>query len=217
METSVQDRLIMNKPVVVVDYGMGNLWSVRSALCRLNVQPILTGDPAIVSAADTLILPGVGSFRKAMVALKTSGLADALSEAVLNKRRKILGICLGMQLLAQTGTEDGISNGLGFIETRVDRFSTNEVNLLKVPHIGFNQVIPTGQSQLFRELPSLLNFYFVHSYRIIPANLPGYKSICNYGVDFLAAYEYENIYATQFHPEKSQSNGLKLLYNFLKA
>lgn len=207
----------MAERIVIVDYGMGNIWSVRSALCYLGVEPIVSGDPATVESADTLILPGVGSFRKAMDALKTSGLVDVMTDAVLGRRRKIMGICLGMQLFAQTGSEDGKCEGLGFFEGNVDRFSSEEVGALKVPHVGFNHVTPPKQSQLFRGFSSPADFYFVHSYRLLSGALPGQKALCRYGIDFLAAYEHENIFATQFHPEKSQTNGLNLLRNFLKA
>jgi glutamine amidotransferase len=203
--------------VVIVDYGMGNIWSVRSALCYLGVEPIVSSDPATVASADTLILPGVGSFRKAMEGLKTKRLSDALADAVLGRRRKIMGICLGMQLFAQRGTEDGLCDGLGFFAGSVDRFAPEEVGALKVPHIGFNHVTAPMQSQLFKGLSPHADFYFVHSYRLLAAKLSGQKALCRYGVEFLAAYEHENIFATQFHPEKSQTNGLKLLSNFIKA
>jgi glutamine amidotransferase len=194
---------------------MGNLWSVLSALRYLGVEPIVSGDPAVVVAADSLILPGVGSFRKAMQALQTLGLVEALSEAVLSRKSKILGICLGMQLLAERGTEDGECPGLGFIPGSIDRFTREELGSLKVPHIGFNQVRATPHSRLFKGIVSPADFYFVHSYRLLAADFPGDRGLCCYGTEFLAAYEHENIFATQFHPEKSQTNGLKLLNNFL--
>ena len=206
----------MSMNLVIVDYGMGNIWSVRSALSRLGVHPLVSGEPSTVASADALILPGVGSFRKAMLALNENGLAEVITDVVLNKRRKILGICLGMQLLAQTGSEDGASNGLGLLSASADRFSRDELGSLKVPHIGFNKVVPPSETQLFKGLSSSY-FYFVHSYRLLPTHLKGHCTVCNYGIDFLAAYEHENIFATQFHPEKSQTNGLKLLSNFLKA
>tara|TARA_X000000950_G_scaffold274117_1_gene358714 strand:- start:41 stop:661 length:621 start_codon:yes stop_codon:yes gene_type:complete len=206
----------MSINLVIVDYGMGNIWSVRSALSRLGVQPVVSGDPSTVASADALILPGVGSFRKAMLALNANRLTDVITDVVLNKRRKILGICLGMQLLAQTGSEDGRSDGLGFLSASADRFSRDELGSLKVPHIGFNKVVPPSDTQLFKGLSSSY-FYFVHSYRLLPTHLQGSSTVCNYGINFLAAYEHENIFATQFHPEKSQTNGLRLLFNFLKA
>jgi glutamine amidotransferase len=205
----------MAADIVLIDYGMGNLWSVGSALDYLGGKPVISGDPARVTRADALILPGVGSFRQAMEVLRASGLAEAITEAVLGRQRKILGICLGMQLFAEYGSEDGFSQGLGFIPGGVDRFATDELGSLKVPHIGFNRVTISDQSRLFQGLKGPTDFYFVHSYRLLPANLPGQSSTCHYGVDFLAAYEYDNIFATQFHPEKSQTNGLLVLKNFL--
>jgi glutamine amidotransferase len=205
----------MPEKVIIVDYGMGNLWSVCSALYYLGADPIISSDPGQIAGADTLILPGVGSFRKAMLSLQSQGLAEAISEAVLGRQRKILGICLGMQLLAARGTEDGESEGLGFIAGTVDRFMPEELGTHKVPHIGFNQVGATAQSRLFKGLILPADFYFVHSYRLLAAGLSGELGLCRYGVEFLAAYEQDNIFATQFHPEKSQTNGIKLLSNFL--
>lgn len=203
--------------IVIVDYGMGNLWSVQSALRYLGVEPVISGDPVVVGAADALILPGVGSFFKAMHALESQGLAEALYEAVLRRQRKILGICLGMQLFAEKGTEDGECTGLGFIPGTVERFTSKELGPLKVPHIGFNQVNASLQSCLFRGIALPADFYFVHSYRLRAAEVPGEHGLCHHGIEFLAAYESENIFATQFHPEKSQANGLRLLSNFLAA
>ncbi len=215
METALHGSLSMSGQLLIVDYGMGNLWSVQSALRYLGRDPVVSSDPAQVAAADTLILPGVGSFHKAMDALHAQELTEALAEAVLGRRRKILGICLGMQLLAEKGTEDGECQGLGLIPGSVDRFTREELGLLKVPHIGFNHVSATQQNRLFKGIASPADFYFVHSYRLLAADLPGEPGLCRYGVEFLAAYEHENIFATQFHPEKSQTNGLKLLNNFL--
>ena len=207
----------MTARVVIVDYGVGNIWSVHSALRYVGANPVVGGDPATVTSADALILPGVGSFRAAMAVLKATGMKDALLDAVLVKQRKIMGICLGMQLFAKSSTEDGVCDGLGFIETSVDRFHSDEVGFLKVPHIGFNQVTPPKHSYLFKGISSPTDYYFVHSYRMLPGQLPGKRALCRYGGEFLAGYEYENIFATQFHPEKSQTNGLKLLRNFIKA
>lgn len=207
----------MSGQLVIVDYGMGNLWSVHSALRYLGADAAVSGEPTVIAAADALILPGVGSFRKAIQALQVQGLAEALREAVLGRQRKLLGICLGMQLLATRGTEDGDCAGLGFIPAPVDRFSRVELGPLKVPHIGFNHVNATPQARLFRGIALPADFYFVHSYRLLPQALPGELGLCRYGVEFLAAYEHENIFATQFHPEKSQTTGLRLLSNFLAA
>jgi len=203
--------------VVIVDYGMGNLWSVQSAINYLGANTIITEDPIVVARADALVLPGVGSFYEAIRTLKLRGLSDALFEAVRIRQRKILGICLGMQLFAEKGTEDGDCDGLSFIRGTVERFSREELGPLKVPHIGFNHVHAGPQSRLFQGLVSPSDFYFVHSYRLLARGLTGELGLCNYGVEFLAAYEKGNIFATQFHPEKSQTNGLRLLKNFLAA
>lgn len=207
----------MHAPVTLIDYGMGNLWSVRSALSYLGYDSVVSCVPSEVEQADVLILPGVGSFRKAIQSLQVSQLDQAILEAVTGKGRKLLGICLGMQLLADYGNEDGETAGLGLIPARVDRFDQAQMGALKVPHIGFNQVRSEAQSILFQGIESLADFYFVHSYRLLPNGLSGHHGICNYGQDFLAAYEHENIFATQFHPEKSQTNGLRLLRNFLSC
>ena len=201
--------------ITVIDYGMGNLWSVMSALQYLGCNPVISSDPNEIAAADTLLLPGVGSFRKAMISLRQSGLDQAIKDAAKNKDRKILGICLGMQLMGTSSSEDGDTAGLGLIPTIVEKFTPQEIGLNKIPHIGFDLVTSHPDSRLFQGLKNAADFYFVHSYRMVPAGLIGKVATCNYGCDFLAAYEQDNIFATQFHPEKSQTNGLILLENFL--
>jgi glutamine amidotransferase len=207
----------MGERHVIVDYGMGNLHSVVGALQYLGVEPMVSGDPVVVENADVLILPGVGSFRKAMGRLETSGLADAMREAVLARKRKIIGICLGQQLMAAYGTEDGGANGLGFFSGVVDRIPAKAPSALKVPHVGFNRVRFESGSRLFRGFEAPVDCYFVHSYRLDLESRPGLAALCDYGGDFVAAYEYENIFCTQFHPEKSQTNGLRILSNFLSV
>lgn len=206
----------MQPTVTIVDYGMGNLGSVRNALEYLGADCSVSDDPAAVAGAEALILPGVGSFRQAALALRQQGLDDAIREAVYTHQRSILGICLGMQLLGTRSSEDGETEGLGFIPTGVDRFSDAETSGLKVPHIGFNTVVSESNSTLFVGLAPATDFYFVHSFRMLPGGLPGLAATCSYGTDFLAAYEHEGICATQFHPEKSQTSGLRLLHNFLR-
>lgn len=207
----------MTKKLVVVDYGMGNLWSVNSALHYLGVDPIVSSKPNEIIGADYLVLPGVGSFRKAMSSLDSLGISDALREVALVKKRNILGICLGMQLMAEKGTEDGECLGLGLVPGVIERFSQDEVGSLKLPHIGFNSVNMPADSSLFKDIGENSNFYFVHSYRLLADDNYGLNGICKYGINFLAALERDNIFATQFHPEKSQTNGLRLLGNFLSS
>ena len=203
--------------VTIVDYGMGNIWSVASALKYLGCEVIVSADHKRIQSADTLILPGVGSFAKAMKSLKQLGLDEAILESAVTRKVKLLGICLGMQLLGLESTEDGTTSGLKLIASGVDKFTQDELGSLKTPHIGFNKVTTKSQSVLFKGIQGAGDFYFVHSYRMLPTNMGGLSSTCTYGIEFLAAYEEENIFATQFHPEKSQASGLKLLQNFLNA
>lgn len=208
---------MISAPITVIDYGMGNLWSVLSALRYLGCDPVVSADPEEIAYAESLLLPGVGSFRRAMETLQETGLAQAIDEAVRDRGSKILGICLGMQLMGCQGTEDGTVNGLGLIGNVVDKFKMSEVAGGKIPHIGFDTVYSSTESRLFKNLPGEADFYFVHSYRMLADGLLGKVATCRYGVEFLAAYEQDNIFATQFHPEKSQTNGLMLLRNFLAA
>ena len=203
--------------VTIIDYGMGNIWSVASALRYLNCEVVVSSDPLAIQKAESLILPGVGSFRKAMKALRDMNLEAPIIESALVRKVKFLGICLGMQLMGVNSTEDGLTSGLNLIPSKVDKFSPAEIVERKVPHIGFNQVNIDSSGNLFKGISGNQDFYFVHSYRMLPPDSQGIVSTFNYGIDFLAAYESENLFATQFHPEKSQSNGLKLLDNFLKA
>lgn len=205
----------MSNSLTLVDYGMGNLGSVLNAFVYLGARITISNNPAQVAKADALLLPGVGSFRAAMSALNTSGLSDAIREAVVGRDRKILGICLGMQLLGTSSTEDGKTSGIGLISAPVDRFNGEAASGYKVPHVGFNSVSIGDDSILMRGLHARPDFYFVHSYRMLPGSLRGCVSTCDYDGLFVAAIEQGNIFATQFHPEKSQTNGLVLLKNFL--
>jgi glutamine amidotransferase len=200
--------------VVVIDYGMGNLFSVESALRYLGVSVTLTSDPEVVRGARRVILPGVGSFRLAMERLTTTHLDEAIRELVARGDR-LLGICLGMQLLGASSSEDGETAGLGIIPNRVDHF--NEHLGVKVPHVGFNTITPTSRTGLFYDLPDSPDFYFVHSYRLTVDDLTHPHATCEYGEAFLAAFDAGNVQGAQFHPEKSQSNGLQLLRNFVTA
>jgi glutamine amidotransferase len=204
----------MTKQIVIVDYGMGNLLSVANAIREVGHDPIITAAPSDVLEADYLILPGVGSFRAAIHRLEESGLKDALRTFVLEKQRPLLGICLGMQLLASQGIEDGGSEGLAVFEGTIDTFSSNCYE--KIPHVGFNTVQCHPESKLFSGLPAETDFYFVHSYRLGEEPQIGFSSKCEYGDSFIASWESDNVFATQFHPEKSQANGLKVLLNFTR-
>jgi imidazole glycerol-phosphate synthase subunit HisH len=206
-----------NKKVTIIDYGSGNLWSVKNALIYLGFIPEITSDPEKIIFSNKLILPGVGSFAKAMQAIKKNKIDEAIIEAVSNRRVPILGICLGMQILGLGGTEESITKGIGLIPTRVEPFNKDILNDLKTPHIGFNTVLSHPKSILFNGIGSRADFYFVHSYRMLSKGIEGHNGTCLYGEDFMACYENENIFATQFHPEKSQTNGLIMLNNFLTS
>jgi glutamine amidotransferase len=200
--------------VVVIDYGMGNLFSVESALRYLGAEVTLSADPEVVESARQVILPGVGSFRLAMERLTARHLDEAIQRFV-TRGDQLLGICLGMQLLGTASSEDGETAGLGIIPNRVDRF--DDLLGVKVPHVGFNSITPSTASGLFANLPLSPDFYFVHSYRLAVNGMTSPHATCEYGETFLAAFDVGNVRGTQFHPEKSQSNGLQVLQNFLAA
>jgi glutamine amidotransferase len=205
----------MKREVVIINYGMGNLWSVKSALDFIDVETVISSDPKKITTANILVLPGVGAFRRAMNSLNKAGISEAIVEAVSRKKSKILGICLGMQLLGQSSTEDGFTEGLSLIKSKSEKFNNDHNPEVKIPHVGFNSVLFPENSILFKQLEQESDFYFTHSYKMTLSNLGGLVSKTHYAGDFLAAYEQENIFATQFHPEKSQTNGLKLLHNFI--
>ncbi|MAV61361.1 MAG: imidazole glycerol phosphate synthase subunit HisH [Gammaproteobacteria bacterium] len=206
----------MKKKTVILDYGMGNLFSVLNAIKYLNFPVEISNNPSEILKADSIILPGVGSFKKAMSSLNNNGFIDVLKESVLEKQKNILGICLGMQLFASEGEEDGFSKGLGFIDGRVKRMIIPDNEKLKLPHIGFNTVSFDKKSILGNHIDNNSDFYFVHSYHLFHKEVNLIEAKCEYGIKFTAAYERDNIFATQFHPEKSQTNGLQLLKNFLE-
>jgi glutamine amidotransferase len=202
--------------VTVIDYGMGNVWSVMSAFRYLGAEVNFTSDPEEILNAQMLVLPGVGSFRRGMESLKSNRIDVAIIDAVINKGTKILGICLGMQLMGSYSTEDGNTHGLGLLHNQVDKFTTKEVGKKKIPHVGFNALYFNEKDPLFKGLPHLPDFYFTHSYHMLVDSLSGSYATCKYGIEFLAAYQVDNICGTQFHPEKSQTNGLILLKNFVQ-
>ena len=206
----------MTTTIALIDYGIGNLFSIQSAIRYLGAELIVTSDPNIISNADRIILPGVGSFYQAMRNLHTADLVGVLKERVISKKIPILGICLGMQLLGLSSTEDGFSEGLGFIECPIERFNDQKSEGLKIPHVGFNTVTVTQASKIFRGLDAKVDFYFTHSFRMKFTDQPYAVGICLHGEPFIAAFEKGHICGTQFHPEKSQANGLFLLSNFIK-
>ncbi len=199
--------------ITVVDYGMGNLGSVKNMLKYLGYDSIISSEPKEIENAKKIILPGVGFFDKAMQKLESLKLISVLNEKALIKKTPILGICLGMQLLTY-GSEEGVLPGLGWIPARTVRFPRN--NGLKVPHMGWNLVKPVNGSTLTQNLPDVSRFYFVHSYYVTVENQTNSVLKTNYGVEFDAAIQNDNIFGTQFHPEKSHKFGMQILKNFAR-
>ncbi len=197
--------------ITVINLKISNIASVVRALKRLKVECNVCDNPDGIMSASKIILPGVGSFAEGAMRLKNSGIGTALRKKVIEENTPILGICLGMQLLASSGEEGGISEGLGFIKAKVSLHRAGQKGL-ELPHIGWNDV-RVDDFRLFDSIPNNSCFYFVHSYEMIPQE-PVVCAWTNYGVDFVAAVKKDNIMGTQFHPEKSQEFGLKLLKNF---
>ncbi|MBK1972420.1 imidazole glycerol phosphate synthase subunit HisH [Campylobacter sp. TTU_617] len=198
----------------VIDYKAGNLNSVLKALDKIGMSNFLIQEKTDFQKAKKLILPGVGSFKEAMNSLKELDFISVLKEEVLTHKKPILGICLGMQLLLEKGYEGGICNGLGFIEGEVIPFNEN-LNL-KIPHIGWNDIEILKQVPLYQGISNKSDFYFVHSF-YVNCKEEFISAKCDYGIQFCTSLQKNNIYGVQFHPEKSQNLGLKLLENFLKA
>lgn len=199
--------------IVVVDYGMGNLQSIRGAVRHLGYDDIrVTNDYEEMQRADKLVLPGVGNYASAMRKINEIGMAMTLKELVLGQAKPILGICLGMQLMGYSSTEGGYNEGLGLINGKVSLFDCGD---LKVPHVGYDQITPVANSRLFSGIREEPDFYFTHSYRMQSDEDIG-QSNCVYGEEFVASFEENNIAGVQFHPEISQSNGLQVLKNFFE-
>jgi glutamine amidotransferase len=178
--------------------------------------PVITGDVSKISESETLILPGVGSFRRAMNTIRNQSIDKAIFDSLENPQTKLLGICLGMQLLGASSTEDGLTAGLGLVQNEVVRLANSEKNPVKIPHVGFNRVQISKESKLFEQIPIDASFYFVHSYAMQILNDTSKYTTTTYGHRFVAAIESGQVFGTQFHPEKSQKNGLKVLENFLR-
>lgn len=204
-----------DKEVVIIDYGMGNLWSVASAVKFLGHTPVISTDPSMISAAESLILPGVGSFRHAMQTIRNQAIDKAIFESLEKTQTKILGICLGMQLLGASSTEDGLTAGLGLVKNKVTQLISSDETPIKIPHVGFNRVQQPKDSKLFNQVSVDAAFYFVHSYAMQTLDDSSKCATTLHGQKFVSAIESGQVFGTQFHPEKSQKNGLKVLKNFL--
>lgn len=201
--------------VGIINYGMGNLFSVKSALDFIKCDSHIVNNPKELNKFSKLILPGVGSYNQAIKNLNEQGWYDEIIEMAKIKQIPILGICLGMHLMAEFGREDGDAIGLGLVDGVIEKFEVQD-NSLKIPHIGFNRVNFKYEDILFKNFnKNYADFYFVHSYRLINTNDNIITSECYYGENFTSSFNVNNIFGTQFHPEKSQGNGLNVLKNFI--
>ncbi len=199
-------------PVVVVNYGMGNLRSVVNAFVAAGGAVTVSTDPHDLDGAGSVVLPGVGAFGDGMAKLGSGGWLEPLT-AVADRGVPVLGICLGMQLLASTSEEHGVHRGLGWIPGRVTRLPSTDP-AIRIPHIGWNDVEIVAPSPILADLGPQPAFYFVHSFAL-ETDAPGVSAVCTHGAPFAAVVQRDNVFGVQFHPEKSHVTGIRLLSNFL--
>jgi glutamine amidotransferase len=197
--------------IAVVDYGAGNLRSVAKALERSALAVEVSSDAAALAHYDAIVLPGVGAFADAMASLRAKGIGDAVAAAIAGGK-PYLGLCLGMQVLFEASDEHGMTAGLGVLRGRVERFPANRP--LHVPHIGWNQVRWRGAHPVVAKLPREDAYYYVHSYRVVDADAADIAGVTDYGGEFTCAVARGNLFAVQFHPEKSQGAGKRVLDAF---
>lgn len=198
----------------IIDYGMGNLCSVYSALETLGANPMICQEAADLSRVKKIILPGVGAIGDCIQNLKSKGFIEVLNHQVIEQGKPILGICLGMQVMAKCSYEGGIHKCLGWFDAEVVRLKPSDLNL-RVPHVGWNNINYSSESILFSNLPPSPDLYFVHSYHMRCNDSQDRIASCEYGGNVTVAIQKRNIVAVQFHPEKSQDYGLTILENFL--
>ena len=201
--------------IAIVNYGMGNLHSVYKKLSQFNVDPFIASNSREIAAADKIVLPGVGHFGKAISNLKELGIYEELNEAVIIKKKPILGICLGMQLMAKE-SEEGNATGFAWIDACVVKFKIRDKIRYKVPQTGWNTIKICKESPLFKDVNDLSEFYFLHSYHYEVSESKDILTKTDYEYEFVSAVEKENIFGTQFHPEKSHTAGSQLLKNFIQ-
>jgi imidazole glycerol-phosphate synthase subunit HisH len=202
------------KSVAIVDYGMGNLDSVARAVQECGGRPVVTSSPDDIRSSSLLLLPGVGGFRDGINSIRERGLDGVVREQV-DCGVPLLGLCLGMQLLADIGTEGGDHVGLGLIPGTIQRIQ-RDAPTTRIPHVGWNEVLHDGASPLFAEIPSGKDFYFVHSFHFVPAHEEAVLGRTPYAGGFVSAVGRGHVFGLQFHPEKSQGAGFQILRNFIR-
>ena len=199
--------------IAIIDYGMGNLRSVQKGFERMGHDALVTRDPKVISSASKVVLPGVGAFPDCMRNLEEYGLIEAVRNSI-SSGKPFLGICLGLQLLFTESEEFGISKGLDIIKGKVIRFQGPAFGALKVPHMGWNDVSIKRRPPALADVPEGSHFYFVHSFYVVPEDKGVIATTTDYGVEFVSSIWEDNIFAVQFHPEKSQDLGLSILKRF---
>ena len=198
----------------IINYNLGNPKSIKNMLAYLGIESRISSNHAEIASADRLILPGVGHFQHGMEQLEKLGLIETLKKEVLENKKPILGICLGMQLMTKH-SEEGNLAGLGFIDAQTKKFVLQDSSL-KVPHMGWNTATFQKESKLIQEVSENPRYYFVHSYYVDCAHQEDILCSTNYGEDFVSGFQHQNIFGLQFHPEKSHKFGMELLANFCK-
>ncbi len=201
------------KRVMIINYGMGNIQSVLNTLMALDCASVVSSLQEELSSADAFILPGIGAFGEGMRNLKNLGLIEPLRKEVFEKKKPLLGICLGMQLMADDSEEEGSSHGLGWVSGHVRKLQAK--NGLRVPHMGWNTIRILKERPLFRNMEGDPTFYFAHSYNFL-CEEPYVSAWCDYGEGIVSAIQKELIFGVQFHPEKSSHHGLQFLRNFIE-
>lgn len=200
--------------VAIINYGMGNLGSVRRAFEEIGAEPIIANHPSSLYEVNRIVLPGVGAFAEGMAHLSHGGWIDALSDIVTAQGKPLLGICLGMQMLGTAGHEGGLTQGLDLIPGEVRRLDDLGCKL-RIPHVGWNEVEYRKDDVLFEGIPDASDFYFVHSYAFVPKSAESLIATVPYGIDVAAVVRQGNVFGCQFHPEKSSKAGRQLLKNFM--
>ena len=204
--------------ITIVDYSSGNISSVINSfkeVCKNKCKINVSSDLKIISSSDKIVLPGQGSFKSCIEALnKIEGLNETLNQFVFNQKKLLLGICVGMQMFADVGYEENETKGLGWISGKVSKID-NQNQKFKLPHIGWNEITITKDSSIFKNIDNKSHMYFVHSYEFIPEDKCVISSTTDYSTNIVCSVEKDNIFGTQFHPEKSDKLGLKLIENFI--